>query len=359
MSMDYNKNLRTLQVELSTICNALCLGCVRTDTTNYNRQRITIPKAKYIDIQIIRDIAVSIAGKNLRRIEFCGNIDEPLVHPDLVPLLRGLFEDRPDLQISIHTNGGISDEKKYLEISQILSRFAPGSNMRFSIDGLEDTNHIYRQHVRWGKLFNNLKAAISGGAPVIWQYLVFPWNQHQVEEAATLAKDLGCSDFWIRPDRSLASATGLERINEFKKRDLVKQANPGKLSNLKKYVSLKGKPIECSFRNEGMLFLSWEGKVWPCCFISNIFYESELKKRIFKKFVLDKYPENFNNLYMHSFDEVLEAPLFKSELVKSWENGGANDKMAFRCVERCSVALIRSSDKKPDDRSHYERRSLR
>jgi MoaA/NifB/PqqE/SkfB family radical SAM enzyme len=311
-----------------------------------------------LDIEVIKRLLTTERGGELRKIEFCGNIDEPLAHPKLLELVEHIVDRRPEVRVSIHTNGGIGTADKFLALSRLLARGGAGSNFRFSIDGLEDTNHIYRQNVRWPKLYENLQAALAGGAQVIWQYLVFPWNDHQIDEAKKRAHDLGCSEFWLRPDRSLATSIGLEHIRELKQKDLHRDPPPGRLSDLRSYAQLKGKPIVCSFRNEGMLFLSWEGKVWPCCFISNVLYETDLKRKLLNEHLVSKYPPNFNSLYHHSFDEILAGPLFRRDLVKSWEKGGAQNKLAFRCVERCSSAKLRSSDHKPDDRSHYERLSF-
>ena len=51
----------------------------------------------------------------------------------------------------------------------------------FSVDGLEDTNHIYRRGVKWEKLFANMKAYSETGAMGIWEFLIFDHNKHQVE----------------------------------------------------------------------------------------------------------------------------------------------------------------------------------
>ena len=60
----------------------------------------------------------------------------------------------------------------------------------FSVDGLEDTNHIYRRGVKWEKLITNMRAYSATGAYAVWEWLVFEHNQHQVEEARALAKEL-------------------------------------------------------------------------------------------------------------------------------------------------------------------------
>ncbi len=356
---NYASDLGVLQVELSTICNALCLGCVRTDTANFKKQKPSIPKGQFLDIQLIVDLFKTEVAKSIFKIEFCGNIDEPLAHPDLEKLLLELHGIRPDLRVSIHTNGGLGTPEKFLRLSQVLKRFEKESNFRFSLDGLEDTNHIYRQNVSWAKAQSHLQAAIQGGAKVIWQFLTFPWNQHQVEEARQLALNMGCSEFWVRPDRSAASSLGLEIIRERQQGNRVQASNPGKLSELRTYARLKNEPIHCSFKEHNMLFLSWEGKIWPCCFISNVLYESDLKKRIFEKHFTSKYPKDFNSLYHNSFEAIMASPLFQHDLMKSWDRNGGNSKMAFRCVERCSTAKLRSSDNKPDDRRFYAKIDLK
>ena len=49
----------------------------------------------------------------------------------------------------------------------------------FGIDGLEDTNHIYRKNVKWKKLEENIKIYIKYGGTASWQFIVFEHNKHQ------------------------------------------------------------------------------------------------------------------------------------------------------------------------------------
>ena len=61
----------------------------------------------------------------------------------------------------------------------------------FSVDGLEDTNHIYRRNVKWDKVINNMTAYSKTGARGIWEFLKFKHNEHQKTEAGHLADGLG------------------------------------------------------------------------------------------------------------------------------------------------------------------------
>jgi tetratricopeptide (TPR) repeat protein len=65
----------------------------------------------------------------------------------------------------------------------------------FSIDGLADTNSIYRQNTNWDKIMQSVNSFIQAGGKAVWHYLIFEHNQHQVESARTLAEKLGFVEF--------------------------------------------------------------------------------------------------------------------------------------------------------------------
>ena len=66
----------------------------------------------------------------------------------------------------------------------------------FSIDGLEDTNHLYRRNVKWEKVIENARSFITAGGKAHWDMLVFEHNKHQVDEAKSYANKLGF--VWFR-----------------------------------------------------------------------------------------------------------------------------------------------------------------
>ena len=69
--------------------------------------------------------------------------------------------------------------------------------VQFSVDGLEDTNHIYRKNSRWKDIVMAVETLASGKQKpkLIWQMLVFPYNEHQIEEAERLSKEIGFDEF--------------------------------------------------------------------------------------------------------------------------------------------------------------------
>ena len=125
----------------------------------------------------------------------------------------------------------------------------------FSIDGLEDTNHIYRRNVKWNKIMENAMSFISTGASAHWDMLVFEHNKHQVEEAKELAKEMGFT--WFRSketDRwdTYTSNLGILPANEYQPPSY-------------------GREINCEKDRDSSVYLDYTGKYWPCCHMAEAY----------------------------------------------------------------------------------------
>ena len=92
----------------------------------------------------------------------------------------------------MNTNGGAQNTQWWIKLAQI---YGKNGHVTFSFDGLEDTNHLYRQNVNWQKCMENSYAFISAGGRARWEYIIFEHNQHQIEQARLLAKKMGFEDF--------------------------------------------------------------------------------------------------------------------------------------------------------------------
>ena len=99
--MIYSKNPKILQLELSSMCNALCLGCQRVDDTTYNTVHPSIPKKEMISVETLEKLVTSSAMSTVDKIEFCGTIDEPLMHPEFMDIIDVLYNTNPKLEIVI------------------------------------------------------------------------------------------------------------------------------------------------------------------------------------------------------------------------------------------------------------------
>ena len=123
--------------------------------------------------------------------------------------------------------------------------------MVFSIDGLEDTNHVYRVNVNWNQLIKNAQAYIATGATAHWDMLIYQHNEHQVEQCRQLAKDLGFK--WFRAKVS--------------KRPFIQGLNPP--VHFIRSAQLKDSVIDCHVLKEQSIYIDARGKVYPCCWLGN------------------------------------------------------------------------------------------
>ena len=181
--------VESIQLEISNHCNASCPQCPRN---YYGGKTIpTLPLKKW-SFQEFKDIIDFTDLDSLKQVYFCGTYGDPLSNSALVKMCSFIREVKPEVQIGIHTNGALSNEKTFRELATIADFIA------FGIDGLEDTNHIYRRNVNWQKLMTNVNAFIGNGGMAIWDFIVFDHNQHQVEQAKELSEALGFAKFNIK-----------------------------------------------------------------------------------------------------------------------------------------------------------------
>ena len=82
-----------------------------------------------------------------------------------------------------------------------------------SIDGLEDTNRLYRIRSEWKDILVAINT-LRGRVHLMWKLVVFRFNQHQIEEAKKLAAYLGFDDFKIiRSNRFGSKWAGVDGID--------------------------------------------------------------------------------------------------------------------------------------------------
>ena len=335
-SKNYLSEIHTVQLEISNLCNALCLGCVRIDRSTYSHLRDSIPTDDmFVEPETVVKLLQSSALKNLVTVEFCGTIDEPLMHPRFLSILSSIYDFNPNLTISIHTNGSIRNAKYWEELASILKKFKRHV-VKFSIDGKKETHTFYRQNTFYDRIMANAKTFIGSGGNAVWQFIEFEWNSHEVEDLKTLAKEMNFSSFFHRVDRSSLSLKTIVFVPNKKASNIVE---PDHLKFTSKLGPAKG-DIVCTTQNDRSIFVNFRGQVWPCCFISNGFLRKDrhevdyLSKRMFSN-----YGENFNSLYHFTLDEILTTPLFASDLVDSWSSDVIDISPTSR-ISRCNETCV-------------------
>jgi MoaA/NifB/PqqE/SkfB family radical SAM enzyme len=191
----------------------------------------------------------------------CGVFGDPAAAKDTLKIFKWLKSVNPSITLGINTNGGVKSKKWWAELATIFS--GPRDYVIFSIDGLADTNHIYRINVKWNKLIENATAYIQGGGSAHWDMLVYAHNEHQVDESIALAKQLGFSWFRSKVTRRNLSNVKLQLPQKYKA-----------------FTPIVSNTVSCHAFNEESVYVSATGHALPCCFIgSNVLdgnFEQEL-----------------------------------------------------------------------------------
>ena len=329
-----------LQLEISSMCNALCFGCARTNHLNFNGKMPTIPDKKILQLDVIEKFLNEF--ETVTDLDFCGTVDDPFMHPQFNDILR-LALKCGIKKVWIHTNGSIRNPSYWAETAEILQQF-DRHQLKFSIDGLQDTNHLYRQRTNFDRIMQNAESFIQAGGDAGWQYLVFPWNKHQVEEASEKSKQMGFKHFIHRLDRSMISENNweIEDIRRIQAED--KQYNNSSPDDLDKFFiskkSVENDPIDCFFQRQKMYFIDFNARLWPCCFIRNTEFGGHNTHwhQVSKTMYSEYSSPDWNRLDLHSVDEILNHPFYKKDLVGSFDSeyGTSCGSKMVKCASTCS-----------------------
>jgi MoaA/NifB/PqqE/SkfB family radical SAM enzyme len=270
------KDIKQVQVELSSICNADCPLCARNKwgwgkRTDFIERNMTLAECQHI----FADPELS-----LEQIQLCGSFGDPLCNKQLLAILH-FFNDRfAEVNLSIHTNGGLRDRiffKKLAEFSNL--------HVNFGIDGLEDTNHLYRRNVNFQKVMANAEAYIQAGGTAIWNFIPFKHNEHQLLEIEKLSKqmqfkelvvhDKGRDYAWLHDEKRWILPAGEFKGSdkEFENITILDEESFEKLSEnpldlkILQLMYKKDPHLNCLTKQKKNVYIDSRGNLWPCCYI--------------------------------------------------------------------------------------------
>jgi len=319
----YRDGLESMHIELTNKCNARCPQCSRTNNplVEDNQVEITLQQFKqYFDGEFIR---------GLKKIKFCGNFGDPAMAKDCIAIHQYIVDCNPDINLSFDTNGGIRTTTFWKQ----LGAFYIGkreSYIIFHIDGMEDTNHIYRADVSFSNVMKNAKAAISTGAQVVWAFIPFMHNEHQVEEAEALSKQMGFFKFAVK-----ISSRFEHKLHPFSYKDsktgLTKQIYPATSSefNVTELLANLDKPV-CTAEKRKEIYVDARGRVLPCCW-----YGSGYETNSDFRHAVDGC--HTPNLESTPVKQAITTPLFHN-IKASWDT--PENVLNKPCYKKCSGKLM-------------------
>jgi MoaA/NifB/PqqE/SkfB family radical SAM enzyme len=236
--------VRVLHLEPTDVCQAACPLCARETDVNFDKE-----KHHYLTAGSIKQLLGESTIARLDKMFMCGNYGDPAANQQSIDIFSYFRSINPDIVLGMNTNGGLQSTRWWKDLADILNQ--PQDYVVFSIDGLADTNHIYRRNVNWDLVMKNAAAFIRAGGSAHWDMLVYEHNEHQVDDCERLARKMGFT--WFRAKVS-------------KRQSTVDWLLPPKYWER---PVIDAGPIDCFRNNDQSLYISAQGVLHPCCWLGN------------------------------------------------------------------------------------------
>jgi MoaA/NifB/PqqE/SkfB family radical SAM enzyme len=331
-------DIRQVHLEISTRCNAACPDCPRN-----LRGVDVIESYPVLDMSLLQaqQIFTQDFLKQLHVFLINGNYGDFITARDGVEIVEYVRQSSPECIIEISTNA--SGKPKIWEKLASL-----GVSVKFRLDGLANTHHLYRQNTDYDLIISNAKKFISAAknypqSRAIWTMIPFDHNRHQIDACKNLSKELGFHDFEIcDAGRNImpvfdSKCNFTHIIGDYqgsKNFDDVMHEYANYISDpeteLKKYQSSKTK-IFCQAKENNEIYVSANGEVYPCCWMG--FYPN---------YTSITRPENFqlrpliykNNALEHGLETAMA---WFSDIEKTWKINSVISGKLMVCDKACGA----------------------
>ena len=286
----YNyEDIREVHLEVTQRCNEACPMCDRNENGGAVNQHIR-GNEKELSLEDIKQMFPPHLIEQLNTMYMCGNLGDPISARDTLEIFKYFRKHNSQMWLSMNTNAGAKSAEWWGDVARAIGRMGC---VIFSVDGLEETNHLYRQNVKWEYVERNMKAFIAAGGRARWDYLIFEHSECDVERAEQLAKEWGCERFMKKKTGrffSSAKNKGKETHQAVNRKgvETTTLAKPKKKEHLNRAIE-KEKEIEktygsmmeyynkcdiaCKVSKSKSIFVTAEGLIMPCCWTAGRMYK--------------------------------------------------------------------------------------
>tara|TARA_B000000609_G_scaffold158113_1_gene154588 strand:+ start:3958 stop:5037 length:1080 start_codon:yes stop_codon:yes gene_type:complete len=336
-------------IELSNYCNAACPMCGRNQVSSSHPHELKIRTDVDSNQLRVKDIKKIFDDRffetyTLRTINMCGNRGDPATAIDLFEICEYLFSKEKKLCITIATNGGLKTSAYWKKLGKLFSHYGNKSKVTFGVDGLEDTNHIYRQNVIFKSVMRNAQAFIDGGGEAWWQYLVFKHNEHQIGEAKELSEKMGFYKFFIVHTPRFATSQKRDgyKVYSYKgKTYVLETADPDFTSRqeAQRYIdSIEAEEINCKAIAKKEFYIDNGGRLVPCCWIGNSLDHmlGHGKNKPVRDRIMNMYDPDEMNVIKNDLVDTLQHDFITETMPMSWKTIKGDDCSSKTCKSFCS-----------------------
>jgi MoaA/NifB/PqqE/SkfB family radical SAM enzyme len=377
-----SSEITTVHLEVTERCNASCSQCARNINGGEVNPQLHNAELSLDDVQTILKPDFI---KQLKRLYMCGNYGDPISANDTLEIFEYIRSHNAKMQLSFHTNASAKTPEWW---SKLPAAMGKSHYVVFSVDGLEDTNHLYRQGTVWKKIMENARAFIQAGGRARWDYIVFGHNEHQVEEARALATSMGFEKFNVKksnrffsntkgavktnhqagnrkgsttqmlsmptnPEYQNAALKQLESLSKDKgeiKIDFIStvaelegkignqkfNVDPAKKKDMEKYWD--SVEVKCKVAEEKSIYITAEGYLQPCCWTAGqmyVWYWKERGGQIWD--AINKVGLDSLDLRLHNLNDVINGKYMQETIPDSWNKPSCAEGKLAVCAKTCGT----------------------
>jgi len=168
----------SINLDITFRCPIACSKCPRQQYYKHNNLAI-----EGMDMSMSAFIKILA---HFKRISFCGQISDPVNHPEFINFLK--LTCLLNKTVGVHT----ANSHKSFEWYEQAFLANPNAFWYFGLSGLPKDSHKYRVNQNGERLFQIMLLAkkILKTKP-LWQYIVFSYNENDVEIAKEIAAKEG------------------------------------------------------------------------------------------------------------------------------------------------------------------------
>ena len=196
----YRRSKKGINIDISNRCPLECMRCQRQTNFTLEGRKVYGRDATMNEIEKLSDYFDSF--------NFCGQLSDPVHHPHFVEILDYLY--KKGIQVTVH-NASSQKPKQWYEKA---FKAHPKAKWIFAIDGLPEESNMYRINQDGQKLYEvMLMSKQHLQQTPSWQFIVFSYNEHNLEKAKQMAIDEGImfivlhSSRWMNEDDPLRPKT--------------------------------------------------------------------------------------------------------------------------------------------------------
>lgn len=239
-----------LTIDPSNICTLKCVCCPTGQERNARPPAI-LSFAKFKEI-------IDVLGPYLYFIDFC-NWGEPLLNKEIFRIISYAGTFGVPMKIDSSLNVALTEKDAEELVRSGLTR------LNMSVDGAsQGTYEIYRRGGDFSRVVENMKLLVRtkrqwGAAQphLHWQFLVFKHNEHEIEKARTMAREIGVDSIgFTAPFCSVEMASTIDEFNKYQVKD--------------NEVAYKQEVVKgtCNWLWDAIV-INADGSVSPCCSVED------------------------------------------------------------------------------------------